>query len=115
MLRDASQQALRCSSARGRHASPDGWRTVHEGVEVKLAGHPETGETVILCRSADRRSKERAMHDKFSRRIEEALERLAARIGRSKKRLDPATVNRQIGRILQQNQRAAARFAITLE
>jgi transposase len=96
-------------------ARPDGWRTVHEGVEFKLTRHPETGETVILCRSADRRSKERAMHDKFSRRIEEALERLAARIARSKKRLDPAPVNRQIGRILQQNQRAAARFAIALE
>jgi transposase len=88
---------------------------VNEGVEVKLTRHPETGETVILCRSADRRSKERAMHDKFSRRIEEALGRLAARLARSKKRIDPATVNRQIGRILQQNQRSAARFAITLE
>ncbi len=96
-------------------ARPDGWRTVHEGVEVKLTCHPETGETVILCRSADRRSKERAMHDKFSRRIEAALERLAARIARAQKWLDPAPVNRQIGRILQQNQRAAARFAITLE
>jgi transposase len=96
-------------------AGADGWRTVHEGVEVKLARHPETDETVILCRSADRRSKERAMHDKFSRRIEAALERLAARIARSKKRLDPAPLNRQIGRILQQNQRAAARFAIALE
>jgi len=61
-------------------AGADGWRTVHEGVEVKLARHPETDETVILCRSADRRSKERAMHDKFSRRIEAALERLAARV-----------------------------------
>jgi transposase len=96
-------------------ARPDGWRTVHEGVEVRLTSHPETAETVILCRSADRRSKEQAMHDKFSRRIEEALGRLAARIARSKKRLDPATLNRQIGRILQQNQRAAARFAIALE
>jgi transposase len=96
-------------------ARPDGWRPVHEGVEVKLTRYPETGETVILCRSADRRSKERAMHDKFSRRIEEALARLTARIARSKKRLDVATVNRQIGRILQQNQRSAARFAITLE
>jgi transposase len=95
-------------------AATDGWRTVHEGVEVKLARHPETSETVILCRSADRRSKEHAMHDKFSRRIEAALERLAARIARSKKRLDPATLNRQIGRILQQNQRAAARFAVEL-
>jgi transposase len=95
-------------------AAAGGWRTVHEGVEVKLARHPETAETVILCRSADRRSKEQAMHDKFSRRIETALERLAARIARSKRRLDPALVNRQIGRILQQNQRAAARFAVDL-
>ena len=96
-------------------AAAAGWRTVHEGVEVKLARHPETSETVVLCRSADRRSKEQAMHDKFSRRITEALARLAARLARSKKRHDPATLNRQIGRILQQNQRAAARFAIALE
>jgi transposase len=93
----------------------DDWRTVQEGVEVKLTRHPETGETVILCRSADRRNKERAMHDKFSQRIEDALDCLAARIARSKKRLDPAKVNQQIGRILQQNQRSAARFTITLE
>src|SRR4030088_2210171 len=71
-------------------ARPDGWRVVHEGVEVKLTRHPETGETVILCPSAARRSKARAMHDQFSRRIEEALGRLAARLARSKKRVDPA-------------------------
>jgi transposase len=96
-------------------AAPDGWRTVQEGIEVKLTRSPATGETVILCRSADRRSKERAIHDRFSRRIEVALDRLPARIAHSKKRLDPATVNRQIGRILHRNQRAAARFLITLE
>jgi transposase len=96
-------------------AQATGWRRVQDGVEVKLARDPETGETIILCRSADRRSKEKAMHDKFSARIEAALERLGARLSRAKKRLDPAVVNRQIGRILQQNQRAAARFAITLE
>ncbi|HXZ16598.1 MAG TPA: IS1634 family transposase, partial [Roseiarcus sp.] len=96
-------------------ARPDGWRMVQEGVEVKLARDPETDETVILCRSADRRSKEQAMHDKFSERIEQALERLSARVARAMKPLDPAAVNRQIGRILERNQRAAARFAITLE
>jgi transposase len=96
-------------------ARPDGWRTVQEGVEVKLARDLETAETVILCRSADRRSKERAMHDKFSQRIDTALQRLARRITRSKKPLDQAQVNRQIGRILQQNQRAGARFAIALQ
>lgn len=96
-------------------AAANGWRTVQEGVEVKLARDPETAETVILCRSADRRSKERAMHDRFSQRITAALDRLAARIARSKKRLDPAPLNRQIGRLLQRNQRAAARFAIALQ
>src|ERR1700679_1663942 len=55
---------------RAELAGQDGWRIVQEGVEVKLARDPDTGETVILCRSEDRRSKERAMHDKFSRRIE---------------------------------------------
>jgi transposase len=96
-------------------ADRDGWRTVREGIEVKLTRHPETAETVILCRSAERRSKERAIHDKFSQRIEAALLLLAARIARSKKPLDPAVINRQIGRLLQRNQRAAARFAIALE
>jgi transposase len=96
-------------------AAVEDWRPVQHGVEVKLARDPETAETVILCRSADRRSKERAMHDRFSQRITAALDRLAARIARSRKRLDPAPLNRQIGRLLQRNQRAAARFAIALE
>ena len=96
-------------------AHPSGWHTVQQGVEVKLARHSGTGETVILCRSVDRRIKERAIHDRFSRRIASALGRLSDRIMRSRKRIDPATVNRQIGRILQRNQRAAARFVITLK
>jgi transposase len=95
-------------------AAAAGWREVREGVEVKLARCPDTGETVILCRSADRRSKEQAMRDKFSRRIEAGLERLAARIARSKRRIDRAQVDRQIGRLLQQNQRAARRFKVRL-
>src|ERR1700722_4602328 len=99
----------------GELAREEGWRTVQDGVEVKLARDPETAESVILCRSEDRRSKERAMHDKFSWRIEQALERIGARIAHARKPLDPAAINRQIGRILQKNQRAAARFAIALE
>ncbi|HWE16427.1 MAG TPA: IS1634 family transposase [Hyphomicrobiaceae bacterium] len=95
-------------------AAAAGWREVREGVEVKLACCPDTGETVILCRSADRRSKEQAMHDKFSRRIEVGLERLAARIARAKRRLSREQVNRQIGRLLQHNQRAAKRFKVRL-
>ncbi len=92
-----------------------GWRQIREDVEVKLTSHPETGETIILCRSAERRSKEQAMHEKFSKRIESALTSLTERIARSKRRLGSDQINRQIGRLLQQNQRSAARFEIRLE
>ena len=93
------------------------------GVETLSLRHPDLGsfamprEWTNWAPPGEQGSsrKERAMHDKFSRRIAEALERLSARIARSKKRLDPSTVNRQVGRILQQNQRAAARFKIKLE
>jgi transposase len=95
-------------------AGATGWRALREGIEVKLTRCPETQDTIILCRSAERRSKERAMHEKFSRRIETALARLAERIARSRRRLDLTQLNRQIGRILQQNQRAAARFEVRL-
>ncbi|MBV8186800.1 MAG: IS1634 family transposase [Alphaproteobacteria bacterium] len=95
-------------------AAPAGWRAIREGIEVKLVRWPDTAETAILCRSTDRRSKEQAMHDKFSRRIEAALATLGRRIESSTRRLSAAQVNRQIGRILQRNQRAAARFAISL-
>jgi transposase len=96
-------------------AAKEGWRQIREGIEVKLVRHLKTEETIILCRSADRRAKEKAMHDKFSIRIETGLARLSTRIGKAKKRLDPAKVNRQIGRLLQRNQRAAARFDIHLK
>ena len=91
------------------------WREIREGIEVKLLAAPEGDQEVfILCRSRDRIEKEKAMHEKFSRRIEAALEKLKTRIARSKKRLHKDTLNRQIGRILERNQRAAARFAIAL-
>lgn len=53
------------------------------------------------------------MHERFSGRIEDALERLAGRIAHAKKPPDAAAVNRQIGRLMQRNQRAAARFVGT--
>lgn len=91
------------------------WREIREGIEVKLLAAPEGDKEVfILCRSRDRIEKEKAMHEKFSRRIEQALAKLKKRITQSKKRLNQDTINRQIGRILERNQRAAARFTITL-
>lgn len=90
------------------------WREIREGIEVRICAGPGGNETFILCRSRDRVEKEKAMHRKFSDRITKALEKLAKRISKSKKKLSRDTINRQIGRILQENQRAAARFDIQL-
>jgi transposase len=95
-------------------AETRGWRVIREGVEVKLLDGTVPEERFILCRSADRREKERAMHEKFSTRIEQALARLQGRIAQAKKPLDQAQVLRQIGRLLQRNSRAAARFETSL-
>jgi transposase len=91
-----------------------GWHAIRDGVEVKLFDSDVPGERFILCRSADRRSKEHAMHEKFSQRIESALTRLKSRIAHAKQPLDKSQVDRQIGRLLQRNSRAAARFEISL-
>jgi transposase len=95
-------------------AEAGGWRVIRAGVEVKLLDGTVPEERFILCRSADRREKERAMHEKFSSRIQAALDRLQGRIAQAKKPLDKAQVLRQIGRLLQRNSRAAARFETSL-
>jgi transposase len=95
-------------------AESRGWRTLREGVEIRLTRCAETGDTVVLARSAERRDKEHAMHEKFSHRIEVGLARLAERIERARRPLDAALIQRQIGRLLQKNQRAAARYTVSL-
>jgi transposase len=88
---------------------------VREGVEAKLCVGPDGTETFLLCRSADRREKERAMHERFAKRIEERLETLGRRIERSRRRLYRGPLERQIGRILEKNSRAAGRYQIRVE
>jgi transposase len=90
------------------------WQQVREGIEVKVCPGPEGGETFLLCRSAERREKEKAMHERFSARIDKALESLAGRIERAKNPLDRSQLERQIGRLLGRNSRAAARYRIEL-
>ena len=85
------------------------WRRLREDVEVKICRGPEGNETFLLCRSAARVEKERAMHERFSKRIEAGLESMARRIAKSKRRLDRGVLERQIGRLLERHARAAAR------
>jgi transposase len=92
-----------------------GWSEVEPGVEVKACPGPEGLETFVLCRSADRREKEKAMHERFGTRIQKALEKLAARLERARQKVDRSRVDRQIGRLLGRNSRAAGGFEIRVE
>jgi transposase len=93
----------------------ENWEAVREGLEVKKVAGPDGEETFIVCRSQARAAKEKAMHDRFAKRIEESLSKLRSRLERSKKALAVGTVERQIGRILQRNQRAGKAFVINLD
>ena len=87
------------------------WRALREGLEVKLCSCPEGGtETFILCRSRDRQQKEQAMHARFEKRIEEGLTKLVASC--TKRRQQPAIIERRVGRLLGQNTRAAGLFDV---
>lgn len=90
------------------------WRQVRDGVEAKLCAGPDGNETFVLVRSAERREKERAMHARFCERIETALARLAGRLERARSPIDRGVTERQIGRLLGRNSRAAGRYAIHL-
>jgi len=91
------------------------WRRIREDVEVKIYRGPEGNETFLLCRSAARLEKERAMHERFGKRIEVGLQTMARRIAKSRRRLDAKVLERQIGRLLERNAHAAARYSIAIE
>jgi transposase len=84
------------------------WQSVHEGLEVKLCPSPDGEETFILCRSEDRRQKERAMHERFARRIEEGLRKIEESCRRRKYKV--VTIAKRLGRLLGRNSRAAGLF-----
>lgn len=92
-----------------------GWSSVYEDVEVKLCPTPDGRETFVLCRSADRAKKEKAIHERFSKRIEEGLEKLGNRLAKAKKRPNRVQVERQIGRLLQRNSKAAGKYDIRVK
>ena len=76
----------------------DDWTKVRADVEVKRVPIPQGEETFILCRTAGRKEKEKAIRSRFSARMEDALKRLAKTIetGRLK---DRNKMERRLGRI----------------
>jgi transposase len=97
-----------------QHLTEKDWTAAQAGVEVKLVPSPDGDETFILARSADRRAKELAMHEKFTARLEAGLKTMqaAAESGRLK---DEVMAGQRLGRLKQQNWRASQAFDVTIK
>jgi hypothetical protein len=88
---------------------PD-WQQVREGLEVRLCPSPDGKESFILCRSSARAIKEKQIHDRFEKRIEKGLLKLAESC--RKKQQQIGAIERRVGRLLEANSRAAGLFRV---
>src|SRR5712675_1452829 len=76
----------------------DNWTQVRPEVEVKQVAIPQGEETYILCRTAGRKEKEKAIRNRFSTRMEDALNGLAKTIATGRLK-DRHKMERRLGRI----------------
>lgn len=91
------------------------WKRIREDVEVKLVPSEDGAETFVLCRSEARKEKDRAIVARFGSRLDKQLEQLRGRLERAKKKIERVQVERQIGRMLERNSRAAGKYSIEVE
>jgi transposase len=90
------------------------WTAIQAGLEVKMVETPEGTERFILCRSADRAAKERAMLQRQVDRLREQLDKIDASLRRKPKaKIGP--IERRIGRWMGRYPAAAAVFTVELE
>lgn len=85
------------------------WQKIRDGLDVKLCRGIDEEETFILCRSAARSQKEKAIHERFEKRIEEGLNKLKESC---KKKQKSGNVERRVGRLLGANSRASGLFKV---
>jgi len=96
-----------------QHLTSRDWHEVQAGVEVKLVPGPGGDETFILARSADRREKEKAMHERFVERMEAGLQKLAGAAESGRLR-DPSLAHQRLGRLKERYWRAAGAFEVKI-
>jgi transposase len=125
MVSDGNLEYLRSTGARYLVGTPKSmlrkfeqqlleqdWEKVQNGVEVKICTLPEgPDETFVLCRSPGRKEKENAILNRFAERLEASLSKLVEQAEAGKLK-DRQKVERRIGRLLEQNSRAAALFTV---
>jgi transposase len=78
--------------------SQDDWTRVRPEVEVKKVAIPRGEETYILCRTAGRKEKEQAIRNRFSSRMEKALQGLQKTIAQGRLK-DRHKMERRLGKI----------------
>jgi len=92
-----------------------GWEEVQPGVEIKLVKSPDGAEeSFVLCRSDKRGEKESAILNRFVRRMESGLEKLARQAEKATLK-ERYIAERRIGRLLERNSRAASLFDVSVE
>lgn len=93
------------------------WDAVESGVEVKICQAPQGGrETFVLCRSAGRREKEKAMRQRQIDGLEKELTKMQERMGAEKRALrNRDKANQRLGRILQRYSRAAHLYDVVID
>jgi len=89
------------------------WHQVREEVEEQWVAGPGGDEGFVLCRSAMRRAKERAMRERASRCLEADLARLAAQVVTGKA-ADEVRIQRRIGRLLERYPGVATLYEIAV-
>ena len=91
----------------------DDWTQVRPDVEVKQIAIPQGEETYILCRTAGRKEKEKAIRNRFSTRMESALAALEKSIARGRLK-DRYKMERRLGRIQERHPQVNDLFEVTL-
>ena len=91
----------------------DDWIQVRPEVEVKQVAIPQGEETYILCRTAGRQEKEKAIRERFSTRMEEALKRLEKTIATGRLK-DRHKMERRLGKIQARHSPVNDLYEVTL-
>jgi transposase len=91
----------------------DHWTQVRADVEVKQIAIPQGEETYILCRTAGRQEKEKAIRKRFSTRMDAALEALKKSIASGRLK-DRYKMERRLGRIQARHPQVNDLFEVTL-
>jgi transposase len=89
------------------------WEKLRDGLEVKACPAPSGEETFILCRSEARAQKEKAIHERFEKRIEQGLAKIAESCRQRQQKV--GRIERRVGRLLGANTRAAGLFKVEVK